>query len=335
MKNRRVVGLSFGKKLILTGGGMAALVLPVITGALSSQAFQAQDAPDWQTKAGGTMTFEVASVKLNTEKKFTLNVPLDAGDRFRPTGGYFLADAPLWNFIQFAYKLWAPAGDQRKDIVARLPKWVMADFYSIEARAAGNPTKDQFRLMVRSLLADRFHLAAHFETHDAPVLALTLVKDGKLGPKLIPHADGRDCGDPAAPIGPAPVGIVGGKDDAGPENYPPMCDSLALVLRRNGTRLAGYRNATMDQIAGSLSGAIGLERPLINATGLGGRFDFTLAWMPEPTAPPPSAESTTSPDPLGPTPLQALRDQLGLKLESAKGPVKILIVDKVERPSQN
>ena len=189
--------------------------------------------------------------------------------------------------------------------------------------------------MVRSLLADRFNLAAHFETHEAPVLALTPVKNGKLGPKLIPHADGRDCGDPAAPIAPAPAAIVGGKDDAGPENYPPMCDSLALMLRRNGTRLAGFRNATMDQIAASLSGVIGLERPLVDGTGLSGRFDFTLAWAPEPTAPPPSGASTTSLDPLGPTPLQALRDQLGLKLESAKGPVKILIVDRVERPSVN
>ena len=99
MRNRSVIGLSLGKKLILTGGGMAALVLPVITGALSSQAFQAQDAPDWQAKAGGTMAFEVASVKLSAEKTLTLNVPLDAGDRFRPTGGYFRADAPLWNAI--------------------------------------------------------------------------------------------------------------------------------------------------------------------------------------------------------------------------------------------
>jgi uncharacterized protein (TIGR03435 family) len=335
MRNPGIVGLTLGKKLILTGAGAAALALPVMIGALSAPAFQAQDTPDWQTKAGGKMTFEVASVKRSTEKQLgPLSVPLDAGDRYHPTGGYFRADVPLWSYIQFAYKLWVPAGDQQKE-VDRLPKWVTADRYSIEARAAGKPAKDQLRLMVQSLLADRFNLALHFETREAAVLALTLVKAGKFGPKLIPHAAGRPCGDPADPIGPVPAGLIGGKDDAGPQNYPPMCDSLVLIRWPNGTRLAGYRNVTMDLLAGSLSGIIGLEHTLVDRTGLGGRFDFTLAWAPEPTAAAPSDAPNAASDPLGPTPLQALRDQLGLKLESARAPVKILVVDRVDRPSEN
>lgn len=277
--------------------------------------------------------FDVASVKLSTETALgPLPVPLDAGDRYNPTGGYFRANVPLWSYIQFAYKLWAPAEDQRKEI-ARLPKWVTSDRYTIEARAAGKPVKDQFRLMVQSLLADRFKLTAHFETHEASVLALTLVRAGKLGPKLIAHADGRACGDPAAPIGAVPAGLIGGKDDAGPENYPPMCDSFALIRRPNGTMLGGYRNASMDQLTGSLSGMIGLGHTLVDRTGLSGRFDFTLAWAPEPPAP--SDAPATALDLLGPTPLMALRDQLGLKLESTKGPVKVLAIDRVERPTEN
>jgi bla regulator protein blaR1 len=335
MRNRNVAGLNRAKKMVLAGAGVAALVVPIVVGALDAPAIRAQDSLDWQAKAGGKLTFEVASVKPSTEKQLgAFPVPLDAGDRYYPTGGYFRADVPLWSYIQFAYKLWFPAEDQLKEI-ARLPKWVTTDRYSIEARAAGKPSKDQFRLMVQSLLADRFRLAAHFETREAAVLALTPVKAGKLGPKLIPHADGRACGDPAAPIGSVPAGLIGGKYDAGPENYPPMCDSLALIRRANGTMLVGYRNATMDQVAGSLSGIIGLGHTLVDRTGLSGRFDFTLAWAPEPTAPPPSDAPTTSPDPLGPTPVQALRDQLGLKLEAARGPVKILVIDKVERPSEN
>jgi uncharacterized protein (TIGR03435 family) len=189
--------------------------------------------------------------------------------------------------------------------------------------------------MVQSLLADRFKLAAHFETREAPALALTLVKAEKLGPKLIRHADGRACGDPAAPIGSVPAGLIGGKDDAGPQNYPPMCDSFVLIRRPDGTMLGGYRNATMDQLAGSLSGITGLGRTLVDRTGLSGRFDFTLAWAPEPTAPAPSDAPTTPPDPLGPPAMQALRDQLGLKLESRRAPVKILVIDRVERPLEN
>jgi bla regulator protein BlaR1 len=335
MRNRSVVGLSLGKRFILTVAGIAALVLPMMIGALGAPAFQAQDTTDWQTKAGGTMTFEVASVKRSTETQFVPpSMPFDAGDRYHPTGGYFRADFPLWSYIQFAYKLWAPSEDQQKEI-ARLPKWVTTDRYSIEARGAGKPTKNQFRLMVQSLLADRFKLAAHFESREVPALAITLVKTGKLGPKLIPHSEGRACGDPAAPIGSVPPGLVGGKDDAGPENYPPMCDSLVLIRRPNGTMLAGYRNVTMDLLAGSLSGIVGLGRTLVDRTGLNGRFDFTLAWAPEPTVAAPSDAPTTSPDPLGPTPLPALRDQLGLKLEATRAPVKILVVDRVERPSEN
>jgi uncharacterized protein (TIGR03435 family) len=348
MRNRSVIGLSLGKKLILTGAGTAALVLPMIIGALTAPAFQAEDTPDWQTKAGGKMAFEVASVKRSGEKQFgLLSVPLDAGDRYHPSGGYFRAEVPLWGYIQFANKLWAPAEDQRKEN-DRLPKWVTTDRYLIEARAAGKPTKDQLRLMVQSLLADRFKLAAHFETREASVLALTLVKAGKLGPKLISHADGRACGDPAAPIDSVPGGIVRGDGNAGPENFPPMCDSLVMIRRPNGTMLAGYRNVTMDRLAGSLSGIIGLGHTLVDRTGLDGRFDFTLAWAPERTsdptanliyhdlgARPPAGAPATPADPLGPTPRQALRDQLGLKLESARGPVKILVVERVERPSEN
>jgi uncharacterized protein (TIGR03435 family) len=330
LRNRRVAELSLGKKLILTGAGVAALVLPLMTGVLSAPALQAQDPPDWQTKAGGKMAFEVASVKLSTEKQLgPLSIPLDAGERYRPTGGYFRADVPLWSYIQFAYKLWAPAGDQRKE-VDRLPKWVTTDRYSIEARAAGDPSKDQYRLMVRSLLADRFKLAAHFETREVEVSALTLVKAGKPGPKLIPHADGRACADPAAPIGAVSGGILGGKDEAGPENYPPMCDSMVLLRRPNGTVLAGFRNATMDQIAGSLSSIIGLGRTLVDRTGLSGTFDFTLAVAPDPA--PLDAAAT---EPVGPSLVQALRDQLGMKLEAARGPVKILVIDRMERPTEN
>lgn len=335
MRTRNVVGLNLAKKTLLIGSAIAALVAPVIMGARSAPAFPSQDAPDWQTKAGGKMMFEVASVKQSTETQFAPpSMPFDAGERYQPTGGYFRADFPLWSYIQFAYKLWAPAEDQQREI-ARLPKWVTTDRYSVEARAPGKPTKDQFRLMVQSLLADRFKLAAHFETRDAPVSALTLVKAGKLGPKLIRHADGRPCGDPAAPIGPMPAGLAGGKDEAGPENYPPMCDSLVLIRWPNGTRLAGFRNATMDQLAGSLSPLISPGRTLVDRSGLSGRFDFTLDWASEPSAPSPTSASTTPPDTLGPTPQQALRDQLGLKLEAARAPVKILVIDRVERPSEN
>jgi uncharacterized protein (TIGR03435 family) len=113
-----------------------------------------------------------------------------------------------------------------------------------------------------------------------------------------------------------------------------MCDSLVLIKRPNRTILAGYRNVTMDLLAGSLSGIVGLGRPLIDRTGLSGRFDFTLAWAAD-TGPSPPDSSGAASEPIGPSALQALRDQLGLKLQSARGPVQILVIDRVERPSEN
>ena len=131
--------------------------------------------------------------------------------RTRP-GGVFTADFPLETYIEFAYKLWL-SPEQRKTMLANLPKWVGSDRYEIHAKAEGNPTKDQMRLMMQSLLAERFKLAVHFETQEVPVLAMTLIKPGKLGPKLTPHVDICDHDAPAATKGAPPsvcsAGLLG------------------------------------------------------------------------------------------------------------------------------
>jgi uncharacterized protein (TIGR03435 family) len=321
MRNRSAIGLNLGKKLALGVAGIAALVVPIVLGALNALAIRAQDGADWQTKAGGKMAFDVASVKPSTGAFVAPAFPLNSGEAYLPTGGYFRADFPLSVYIEFAYKIW-PAEDQEREMLAHLPKWVAADRYSIDARAAaGNPTKDQKRLMVQSLLTDRFKLATHFETHEGPVLALTLVQAGKLGPKLIPHADGPPCDKPGASPGP---GLIG---------FPPDCGSFAMLRMSGGALgLVGSRDVGMDVVAASLARAVGQGRPVIDRTGLNGRFDFTLEWAPDA---PPSDSPAAPAEPLGPTSLQALRDQLGLRVESTRGSVPILVIDRVERPSEN
>ncbi len=271
MRNRRVAGLNPAKKLALAAAAMTALIAPIVIGIFDAPAVWAQAAADWQTAAGGKKAFDVASVKLSQGAFVAPSYPLNAGEAYRPTGGYFRADFPLSVYIEFAYKLW-PAEDQEREMLAHLPKWAATDRYTIDARAAGNPTKDQMRLMVQSLLADRFHLATHFETHEGPVLALTLVQAGKLGPKLLPHSDGPPCDKAGAPPGP---GLTG---------FPPGCGSFALIRRSGGAlMLAGYRDATLEMLAASLAGIVGKGRPVIDKTGLSGRFDYTLEWAPEST----------------------------------------------------
>ena len=196
-------------------------------------------------------------------------------------------------------------------MMAGQPKWV-SDRYTIEARAEGDPTKDQFRLMMQSLLAERFQLKVHFETRNVPLLALTLIKPGKMGPKLRPHSEGPAC------------------DAADDTIFPNRCDVYAMEMQQNRSRILGSRNTTMDLLASALAGPGSLTRPVVDRTGLTGRFDFTIEWTPDP---PPGADA--QPDPQGPTFIGALHEQLGLKLESTTGDIRVLVIDHADRPSEN
>lgn len=278
--------------------------------------------PSWQVAAGGKMAFEVASVRQSKSGTFTPpNFPLDAGDAYAVTGGRFSADFPLAVYIRFAYKL-SLTQEQTQAMFAHLPKWVGTDKFTIQARAEGNPTKDQMRLMMQSLLADRFHLEVHFETQRVPLLALTLVKPDRTGPKPRPHSEGPACDDSGGAAGTA-NGV-----------FPPRCDVYMLTSKPELGNLAGSRNTTMELLAGALPGLGKLGRPVVDQTGLSGRFDFSLEWTPE-VAGAPAADVGAPPDSQGTTFLEALREQLGLKLVSMTGPIQVLVIDHVELPSEN
>jgi bla regulator protein blaR1 len=350
MSNRSVVGRSRGMKLVLRAA-MVAVATPIIIGVLSAPAVRAQDATDWQTKAGGKMSFEVASVKLSKpDARQSANVPLDPSDLFldvrtneRPNGR-FSANSPLSSYVRFAYKLHLSTPAQLNQMISHLPKWVSTDVFEIQARAPGNSTKDQMRLMMQALLAERFHLAVHFETQETPVLAMTLTKPGKTGPGLRPHAEGPSCDAPPGPeIYPPACEIFGWKFSASDADV--RVSSSPLLLPRTG----GGRNTTMALIAWYLPLMGRLDRPVIDRTGLTGRFDFTIKWTPDPESvlppgtrviPKPGSNApapSPNPEPAngGPSFLEALREQAGLKLESTRGPVDALVIDHVERPSEN
>ena len=156
MDARDVPGLSFAKKAALAIAGAAVLITPVLVSIAGAPAMLAQYASrdtQWEAAAGGHMAFEVASVKLlKPGSRFRApNFPL-AGDGFstdsgeNPHGRLSVA-FPLSRYIEFAYKLTLQP-ELRQAMVARLPKWVDTDLIDIEAKAAGNPTKDQMRLMI-------------------------------------------------------------------------------------------------------------------------------------------------------------------------------------------
>ncbi len=278
------------------------------------------------------MAFEVASVRPTKSPRLP-NFPLNNGDA-KPPGGRFSASFSLAIYISFAYKV---EPFDFREMSAQLPKWANDD-YAIDAKADGNPTKDQMRLMMQSLLADRFKLRVHFEVKEVPVLALTLVKPGKLGPKLLPHSEGPPCPDsfemdkPFTPIPPpTKAGVV----------FPSQCGTAAQLRGTSAGTWIGSRNTTMGLLAsdinglGPLSGEV--DKPVVDQTGLEGRFDYILelpAGMITLFPKPPNPDDP-SPDPKGTPFLNAVREQLGLKLERSRGEIRTLIIDHVERPSEN
>src|SRR5580693_6852032 len=210
-----------GRKSLLVAAGWLAVYLPAMFG--QSSATQAPALPEWQIAAGSKMAFEVASVKRDPGPFRPPNFPV---------GGRFAADFSLTTYITFAYKL-SVTSDQMQSMIAHLPGWVATDRFDIQARAEGIPTKDQMRLMMQSLLADRFKLAVHFETQIVPVLALVLVKPGKTGPKLQPHSDGVPC--EATPTTNGPIA----RDNT---VFPPVCDVYMMTMNPNTMSKSGSRN---------------------------------------------------------------------------------------------
>lgn len=278
--------------------------------------------------ADSPLAFDVMSVKQNKtgDPGPFSNSPLGPGSVFVQTGGYFKAtDLPLITFIAFAYKI---QGTQAKDLTSQLPDWVNTENYDIEARTSKpNVTKDEMRLMMRALLADRFKFAIHMETKPGSVLDMTLLKAGKTGPGLQPHPPDSCKTDPP----PAGNEMLG--------RFPALCGGfLALPPSALGLHAAGARDVTIAFIANGLAAMSGSEKPVIDQTGLSGTWDFALEWAdeipPSQTAPDQNAQAV--PDvPSGATFYQAVREQLGIKLESGKGPVQSLMVDHVEHLKEN
>jgi len=309
-----------------------------------SSATKPEPAPDedWQTRAGGKMAFDVASVKpaegspaaeggrvVVSKGSATFHpppYPLDNRNAYVP-GGRFSAVFPLWTYISFAYKL-SHNDEQTRSALAHLPAWVADDRYVIDARGQANATKDQIRLMMQSLLAERFKLAVHFETREVSVLALTLVKPGTRGPKLRPHAEGPPCPDTFM-SGPAPSTDV----------FPFNCETAQLSRTRDGLTRIGSRNTTMALVADAIYSYASLskeiDKPVVDRTGLAGEFDFIVEYSGSPFARPaqPDADGVAS-EPQGSF-LNAVRSQLGLKLVPARAPIRMLVIDHVERPSEN
>jgi uncharacterized protein (TIGR03435 family) len=298
----RLLGHSRPAPRSAPGAGAAAGVIAVVVTAVALFA-QPAEKPK----------FEAASVKPSTTTMFQM---------VRPQPGRLTADASLKVIMLNAYSL-APFQ------VQGLPAWAESDRYQIEAKAAGNATREQLFLMLQSLLEDRFQLRVHRETKEMPVLELVAAKSGL---KLPRPQEGSCTPSPTD----APTPVAGGRmqpPSAGPPPKP-YCGNMVVRLAAEGAQMAGGQ-VRMAELARMLSMAMG--RAVIDRTGYTDSFDAQVDFLPDQSTsslppPPPGSPPLDNPKPSITT---AIQEQLGLRLQSGKGPVDLLVVDRVERPSAN
>ena len=251
----------------------------------------------------------------------------------RMTPGGLEADVPVGVILRQAL--------QKPDYqMVGAPGWIDRERYSIRARSPQGTAPAAMSVMMLNLLKDRFQLATHLETREQAIFHLVLARsDGRLGPSLKPSSAKCQAtlaerqaavtrGDPPVPL----PGMPGGPPLTPPNGTEP-CGS-----GRNAPGLLAFSGRSMGQLVPTLSDLT--SRPVIDKTGLTGLYDFTLKFAYEgrmpgimgPFGTPPGAP-TPPVDPDAPSLPAALQEQLGLKLEGARGPVEVVVIDKFERPT--
>ena len=268
--------------------------------------------------------FEVASIKPSPPRvpNMPMRVGSDGGPGSKDPTRWNCENCSLNNLIFLAY------GISSYELTA--PDWGNGTMFMVEARVPEGTTRDQFKLMLQNLLADRFKLAFHREKKELPVYELVVAKPGKLKESVEqpPPADG------AAPV--APPGF--GPPKLGADGFPVLPPNRNGTIMMNGQARMNQLKTTMVGFSRFLAGQ--MRGPVTDGTGLTGKYDISLYWAQEgfrgPTAPAGSAEPVASEPNSGPTLQQALLDQLGLKLVSKKGQVEMFVVDHAEKmPTEN
>jgi len=320
MTHRLVDQLSLGRKLLLACAAMAVIAGPVLFGLANGAQNGGQLQP---ARSGPLPSFEVASVKPNhsgTPMVRIMNTP----------GRFNAVNVTPKMLIQFAYDIKGPQ-------LSGSPSWIDSERYDIDAKTdetpddVGKEARDAFnerrRLMLQSLLADRFKLTLTHETKDLPIYALVVAKSGpKFHETTLPPPDPEAAAEPPGP----------------PKPGQPLRARVGIMMGRGQLNMNG---APMSQFANALSDQVG--RKVLDKTGLEGNYDLTLQWTPDegqgrmfggagggPEGRS-ASDSAPPPDPSGPTLFTALQEQLGLKLESEKGPVETLVIEHIEKPSEN
>jgi uncharacterized protein (TIGR03435 family) len=253
-------------------------------------------------------SFDAASVKKNAG-----GAP-GASIRVMPNGDMVATNVPLRVLVRDALAV------QDHQLVD-LPGWADGERFDITARAPGGATPQQWQPMLQALLRERFALATRRETRELPTYVVAPPRDGRPGPRLraTPPATAEYCAAQQLPEGKRPpVDAAIGNCGVG--------QSIGTVRGRDIPLTMLWR--FVSQQAG---------RAIVDRSGLTGNYDFDLTWTPEMFAnrATPAVVNGNTIDPNGPSLFTALQEQLGLKLDPQRGPVDVLVIERLTRPSEN
>ncbi len=345
MKQHIGYKLSTTKKLLLMRACFLALGTPLLIGALTVQSglAQSQDSPK--------PSFDVASIKPTDDcRQIIQESPGRArvymlSPRFQP--GRFSGCSSLKGLMSVAYQV-------DRDEIAGAPDWSDSANYKIEAKAEGETDTEVLRIMLQSLLEERFGLKFHNETREKEVYIL-VVADG--GHKLKQAVD--ENGNPIVSV-PSLEDERAKIEDAIRKGVDPPAGKLGVTVKVTGSPNGSFMQeftanaTTMQRFADALKNMVG--RRVLDKTSLTGVYDIQMqsafdtqlgsggfrimvppgaAPAPGATAPPGATSPAPSSESSGPSVFTALQEQLGLKLEADEAPLEYIVIDSVERPSEN
>ena len=319
LANRLGRRLRLTGRVLLAGAALIVIAGPIGIGLLD---VAAQQQTAVKPLFAATERFEVTTIRQNTGP--AVGGPVGGGFGFRP-GRFSAENITLQQLLTYAYEL------QAYEIFGG-PDWARSDRFDIAATMQPPPTGSdprdapaRNRRLLRALLAERFNLVAHEERREMPVYSLVMARpDRRLGQRLRPFEG--ECGEPSK-LGPPPNATFG-MPTSDPSKGPQWCMAFTGVgrLSAQGTKLS--------DLATILARFPAVSRRVLDRTGLTGQFDFDLEWTPL-VAPPGPAPPGVPSDAAGPTIFTALQEQLGLRLESTKETIAVLVIDSVNQPSPN
>jgi uncharacterized protein (TIGR03435 family) len=258
------------------------------------------------------LAFEAASVKPNASGDWRRAMGPSPGGRFTAT------NVMTRDLIAYAY------GISQDSVGFRIvggPKWIDEDRFDVNATVTGTWTPQQMRQMMRTLITDRFRLVAHADTREMPTYTLVVVPNQPLllRRSVVDEAVCQKRREAIQRREPVPPPVPGA---------PPICGT--------GRTIPGTITAVGGSMT-SLASALGpfVSRSVVDRTQLAGLFDFELKWTPDTIPQVPADAPPLNIDPNGPSIFTALHEQLGLKLESTRGPVDVVVIDRVERPTRD